>query len=234
MVNKRSIWITSILLVISISTLLFVITSSVLQKSKEIRCKADLFQIYVALANYNDSYGHAPPLYTVNIQGEPMHSWRVLILEFIEPDLYDQFDLTKPWNSNHNLAVARNMPQWLRCESDQTGDPTSNSSYLAVAGENVVFRLNPDEIHVIPAVSERTTPPIVCIVEEASSDKLWTDPTDYVKIRDLGNYEVWNERHTEHSKCSSGPLVVDEEGKRWRVNSDSSYNLVISSFPKVK
>ena len=44
--------------------------------------------------------------------GRPLHSWRVLLLPFIEQDeLFKQFRLDEPWDSAHNLALLPRMPK---------------------------------------------------------------------------------------------------------------------------
>ncbi len=43
--------------------------------------------------------------------GQPLYSWRVLLLPYIEQeDLYKQFRLDEPWDSQHNLALLPRMP----------------------------------------------------------------------------------------------------------------------------
>jgi hypothetical protein len=43
--------------------------------------------------------------------GIPLHSWRVLILPFIEEEpLYREFRLDEPWDSPHNLSLLPRMP----------------------------------------------------------------------------------------------------------------------------
>jgi len=43
--------------------------------------------------------------------GTPFHSWRVLILPFIEEKaLYDQFRFDEPWDSPHNIKLLEKMP----------------------------------------------------------------------------------------------------------------------------
>jgi len=45
----------------------------------------------LAVANYHDSHGQFPPPYIAEADGKPMHSWRVLILPYLEHgELYDQ------------------------------------------------------------------------------------------------------------------------------------------------
>lgn len=54
-------------------------------------CGNNLRQIVVALHNYHDVYGSFPPAYIADKSGRPMHSWRVLVLPFMEQTLlYNQ------------------------------------------------------------------------------------------------------------------------------------------------
>ena len=67
------------------------------------QCERNLRQIGIALFNYLDAYHAFPPLYTVDAEGKPLHSWRTLILPFIEQNaLYQQIRLDEPWDSEHN------------------------------------------------------------------------------------------------------------------------------------
>ena len=44
--------------------------------------------------------------------GTPLHSWRVLILPYIEQDdLFKQFKLDEPWDSPHNVQLLARMPK---------------------------------------------------------------------------------------------------------------------------
>lgn len=71
----------------------------------------DLKQIALALHNYHDVYGRFPPQSLVDKNGKRLLSWRVLILPFLDQsELYDQFRLDEPWDSEHNLKLARQIP----------------------------------------------------------------------------------------------------------------------------
>src|SRR5271168_5107175 len=47
-------------------------------------CKNHLKQLALAMHNYHDQYGSFPPAYIADKNGRPMHSWRVLLLPFLE------------------------------------------------------------------------------------------------------------------------------------------------------
>ncbi len=54
--------------------------------------------------NFHDSYGALPAANSQTADGKPLLSWRVHILPFIEcVDLYEQFHLDEPWDSEQRL-----------------------------------------------------------------------------------------------------------------------------------
>jgi len=78
----------------------------------ELRLKNNLKMVGLALQNYHDTYGSFPPSYVVDSDGQPLYSWRVLVLPFMEEsELYDQFHLDEPWSSEHNQSLLAKIPQ---------------------------------------------------------------------------------------------------------------------------
>jgi hypothetical protein len=61
--------------------------------------------------NYHSTHGRLPPAVVYSEYGQPLYSWRVLLLPYIEQqDLYKQFHLDEPWDSPHNLPLLERMP----------------------------------------------------------------------------------------------------------------------------
>src|SRR5262245_21426383 len=76
------------------------------EAARRMQCNNHLRQIAIALQNYHDAYQCLPPAYTVDAAGKPLHSWRTLILPFMEGKaVYDKIDLSKPWDDPVNKAV---------------------------------------------------------------------------------------------------------------------------------
>jgi hypothetical protein len=76
------------------------------------RITCNLGGLRIALYNYQDTHGGLPPAILHDKDGRPLHSWRVLILPFIEEtQLYEEFRLDEPWDSPHNLALLQRMPK---------------------------------------------------------------------------------------------------------------------------
>jgi len=70
----------------------------------------NLKRIALAFHNYNEATGHLPG----DIQdkdGKALLSWRVAILPYVgQEDLYKQFKLDQPWDSEHNLKLLSKIP----------------------------------------------------------------------------------------------------------------------------
>ena len=97
-------------------------------------CSNNLKQIGIALHNYHAVYRSLPPAYTVDEYGNRLHSWRTLILPFIEQQaIYETIDLSKPWNDPANLAAFETAISTYACPSDaNTPDDPRETTYLAV------------------------------------------------------------------------------------------------------
>jgi len=67
----------------------------------------NLKNIGLGIIAYHDKYRRLPTD-IVDAQGKPLLSWRVAILPFVDQKkLYAQFHLDEPWDSPHNLELAR-------------------------------------------------------------------------------------------------------------------------------
>ena len=69
-------------------------------------------QILLAMHNYHDAMQKFPDARARNADGKLMLSWRVALLPYLEEgDLYNQFHLDEPWDSEHNLKLVAKMPR---------------------------------------------------------------------------------------------------------------------------
>ena len=87
------------------------------------------------LHNYHDEFGTFPPAYTVDQDGSPLHSWRTLLLPYLEQEgLYTKIKLDEPWDSIHNRQFAEVKLSCYACPKGNGG-----LSYLAVATPGSLF-----------------------------------------------------------------------------------------------
>ncbi len=111
--------------------------------ARRAQCMNNLKQIGLALHNYQEACGCFPPAYTTDQQGRRLHSWRVLLLPYLEyQGLYDDLLLDEPWNSEHNQAVvAKSGTDWMlqvyQCPSDD-GQAATDTSYVMLVGPGTI------------------------------------------------------------------------------------------------
>src|SRR5207248_2869881 len=94
--------------VLMIGGLVGVLGRAMLQAREEARASQCLCikQIGLALLNYHDTYGSFPPAYVADATGKPIHSWRVLILPFMEQSsLYNAYSMAEPWDGPNNRKL---------------------------------------------------------------------------------------------------------------------------------
>ena len=134
------------------------------------QCSDNQKQIMLALHNYNDVNGVLPPLYTVDANGKPLHSWRVLILFLLaENALYDEIRLDEPWDSEYNKQFHNRMPSVYQCP----GNPKKGCCYSAL-GIAMLPRVRLDMPAII-SVANRESSNILTLVEVREPFN-WMDP----------------------------------------------------------
>jgi len=95
-------------------------------------------QIALAFLNYESANGHFPPAYIADENGKPMHSWRVLILPFMEQQaLYDLYDMDEPWDGPNNSKLHDTVVSCYRCPSATDSDVYT--SYVLITGAGTGF-----------------------------------------------------------------------------------------------
>lgn len=108
--------------------------------SRRSQCSNHLKQIGLALQNYHDVFGSFPPAYIADANGKPMHSWRVLILPFMEhKNLYDSYNFNEPWNGPKNSKLAGNVPWCFVCPACSTEQSRTETNYVAVVGPQTMW-----------------------------------------------------------------------------------------------
>ena len=124
--------------------LLLPILDDAREAARRSQCKNNLKQIGQALHNYHDTFGAFPPAYIPDKDGKPMHSWRVLILPYIDQlTLYNQYSFSEPWDGPNNSRLLAQMPAVYAGSAQTPSDttpPLTTTAYAGVFGERCVFR----------------------------------------------------------------------------------------------
>ncbi len=166
-------------LCVCVSPVLIALLLPAVQASREaarrMSCRNNLKQIGLALHIYHDTYQSFPPAYTVDDEGNKLHSWRTLILPFLEQSaLYSEIDLSTPWDSPENRHLSQTVIPIYNCPSEPNLDPTQ-TSVMVIVGPGAVFE-GANSIR-IADLTDGTSNTIL-IVEVRGSGTNWMEPTD--------------------------------------------------------
>jgi hypothetical protein len=140
------------------------------------RCFNNLRQLALSLYQHHEVHGSLPPAYIADKNGKPMHSWRVLILPYLEQEaLHDAYDFNEPWDGSNNAKLAeQRAPLYLfRCPSEFPDRTRSN--YVAVVGPNTMWP-GPEGVSLddIPDGAANT----ILVIEWPGADIHWMEPRD--------------------------------------------------------
>jgi hypothetical protein len=166
-----------------------------------VRSAYSIENIGLALRTYHEVNGTLPPTAVHGKNGEPLLSWRVLLLSYLgEEGLYKQFHLDEPWDSPHNRRLAEKTP---RCYVPAGGgnDAPGLTRYQVFVGPGTPFEREGLTWHDFPDGLDKTI-----LVAEAGVPVPWSKPADLVydperPVPPLGGaftrpvcfvcYEVW-------------------------------------------
>ncbi len=135
-----SVWLTALLALGAIGLVVMLLlpaTRTARPAARRAQCSNNLKQISLALQTYHDQYHSLPPAYTVDATGKPLHSWRTLILPFLQPTLYESIDLTKPWDDPANAAALESNVAAYQCPG--TDLPPNHTTYFACVTPDGLF-----------------------------------------------------------------------------------------------
>ena len=177
--RKKGVTLIKVLVIVAILGLAIVFFLPVHRGAREAArrnsCVNNLKQIALALHNYADVYHALPPAYTADADGKPLHSWRTLILPYMEESqLYKTIDLSKPWDDPTNAKAFNTAISGYQCPSDKL--PANQTTYLAIVGPNSC--LKPGEYRTFADITDGTAKTLMVI--EVSSDQAvpWMSPKD--------------------------------------------------------
>jgi len=152
--------------------------SAVVEAAFRASCKNNMYQLGRALLNYHARYQCFPPAYLADANGKPMHSWRVLILPFLEQeDLFKKYNLNEPWDGPNNRKLAAPRPFVYACPEVRNAwaPDWTFTSYVAVVGAQTAWPgAECASVSNMRNKGENT----ILLVELANSDIHWMEPRD--------------------------------------------------------
>jgi hypothetical protein len=105
-----------------------------------------------------------------------MHSWRVLILPYIDQlELYNAYKFDEPWDGPNNRKFAERMPR-VFCFSGDHKPGITTTNYVAVVGPETIWSTTDRKI-TFDAIKGRSGR-IILIAENQGAGIHWMEPRD--------------------------------------------------------
>lgn len=108
--------------------------------SPQTQSQNNMKQLGLAFHIYHDTHGKFPSNIT-DADGKPLLSWRVALLPYLDQNnLYKQFRLNEPWDSEHNKKLMIAMPRIFALED--ANQKNSTTCYQSFEGKGTAFEPN--------------------------------------------------------------------------------------------
>jgi hypothetical protein len=171
--------------------------------SRRNQCLNNQRQITLALFAYHNDKGCFPPAYVADENGKPMHSWRVLILPYLDrTDLFQAYDFKEPWDGPHNRLLADKMPSVFACPSNP--DAPNCTGYALLVGPHA-FSSGPTGRTIDEISSADGAATTLMLVEAANAKINWLEPRD-LNVEEMSF--VINKSSQEITSHHAGAAVV--------------------------
>jgi type II secretory pathway pseudopilin PulG len=133
-------------------------------------------QIGLSMHNYHD-VNQRFPASSYDKDGKPLLSWRVHVLPYLEgQNLYEQFHLDEPWDSEHNRQLIAQMPAVYQNPSLGSENTQGKTTYLQVTGKGALF--NGKKGPSFAEISDGTSNTIAVVEADPGKAADWTKPDD--------------------------------------------------------
>ena len=157
-----------------LSGLLLPAVQAARESARQMQSSNNLRQIMLAMHNYHDANGKFPAQAIAQGDGNPLLSWRVAILPYLgEQALYDQFHLDEPWDSEHNIALLEQMPEFFRNPSNPPS--AGMTTYLVPMGKGVGLS---SEGLKLQEITDGTSNTLAVLDVDPQLGVPWTKPDD--------------------------------------------------------
>jgi hypothetical protein len=169
----------------ALAPLLQPVLTSALASAARMQSSNNLKQIGLAMHNFHDTYGRFPAAAIYDkARKTPLLSWRVHLLPFLEQDnLYRQFKLDEPWDSEHNKQLIARMPKVYQSSNNPQLIAAGKTTYLAPVGQTkngiglMFVPGRPDGVRIVE-VNDGTSNTIFLVDAEDDKAVVWTKPDD--------------------------------------------------------
>ena len=144
------------------------------ERADRLRQRNKLHELALAVHHFESKHKRFPQPALRDKSGKPLLSWRVQILPELEQgDLYKEFRLDEPWDSEHNRKLIERMPKVFTSAS---GKDKGKTRFMLFVGPGAAF----DGEKPLSADAIRDGTSHTIMMAEAGPDKAvpWTKPED--------------------------------------------------------
>ncbi len=133
----------------------------------------------LAFHNYHDVNSRFPQRASTDKKGKALLSWRVQLLPYLDAaDVYQQFHLDEPWDSEHNKTLIEKMPAIFSAKGDEELAKLGKTRILSPA--NAEACLGVKEGTRIQDIRDGSSNTILAVEARADAAVIWTKPDDFV------------------------------------------------------
>ena len=168
----------AVLVCFCLIALLLPAVESAREAARRAQCNNNLKMIALALHNYHDEHGTFPPAFIPDKDGKPMHSWRVLLLPYLEEKyLYDKYNFQEPWDGPNNSKLMNPVPY-------ATNVPATSAPGVEPASGPATWRSSGPEPHGLARQTRKMneiadgTANTILVMEDQSTRIPWMEPRD--------------------------------------------------------
>jgi hypothetical protein len=177
--------------------------------------------IGLAMLNYESDFGVLPPAAICDKKGKPLLSWRVAILPYIEQtQLYEQFKLDEPWDSEHNKKLISQMPKTYM--NPLIGPQPGMTDYRVFYGKDTAMGLQ--KSRTLAEITDGASNTMLAC--ESADSVIWTKPDDfaYDKKKPLPKFFSLTPAGFRILMCDglvrTMPLTTPEKTMRWIIEAN--------------
>lgn len=135
--SRVAVWVACAIAVTVLSSLAYLVAGA-MHAVDETLCHSNLHKLRHALVLYESAHGSLPPAVTSNADGEAAHSWRVLILPFLNAwgidgeAIYGAYDLAVPWSAPANRQLFQPVAESRFACPCGSEEGTTRTSYVVL------------------------------------------------------------------------------------------------------
>lgn len=194
-------------------------TEGMLEEAKQSQSKNNLKQLGLALHNWHDVYKVFPAHANYSKDGKPLLSWRVHVLPYLDQiDLYRQFHLNEPWDSEHNKQLISQMPDVFAVPGSAVAKEGKTGYVFPILPDAAAITSGTKDGIQFKEITDGSSNTAMIVIADDEHSVIWTKPED-LKI--------------DPDRPLAG-LRFDHKGAFWVTFADGSVRGILKSIdPKV-